>query len=86
MFKLSRSQSVGFAESPNNMLIFFTLATLWPALIAATPPPATQEIVEAQEVRSLSGKLDAIPVFNSYRKEFCSLLFLVGARPTLPRT
>lgn len=60
MFKLSRSIK--------NMLQFLTLAALWPSLITFAPP-ATTEVVEAQEVRALPGKLDSVPVFNSNSPE-----------------
>jgi hypothetical protein len=52
------------------MLQFLIFASLAPQLIAANPPaPVSQEIVEAQEVRSLPGKLDNTPVFNSNSPE-----------------
>ncbi len=52
------------------MLPFFDIAHLAPQLVAATlPAPASQEIVENQEVRSLPGKLDNTPVFNSNSPE-----------------
>jgi Protein of unknown function (DUF3370) len=52
------------------MLPFFNIAYLVPQFSAATPPaPVSQEIVEAQEVRSLPGKLDNTPVFNSNSPE-----------------
>jgi Protein of unknown function (DUF3370) len=45
--------------------IFFLAQTLPPTL----PAPKPQEVVEAQEVRALPGKLDKIPVFNSNSPE-----------------
>ena len=39
-------------------------------LAQTTPRPAPQEIVQAGEVRSLPGKLDTVPVFNSNSPEW----------------
>lgn len=46
------------------MLPIFTLAQVSPM-----PPTTPQEIVQNQEVRSLPGKLDSVPVFNSNSPE-----------------
>lgn len=51
------------------MLIPWMLPSLLPGLIAQTPPPPPQEIVQPQPVRPLPGGLDAVPVFNSNSPE-----------------
>jgi hypothetical protein len=71
---LTSIESDDFIDEPipdPNMLTFLNLAVFPPNAphIAASPAPASQEIIETQEVRPLPGKLDEVPVFNSNSPE-----------------
>ncbi|HBB33316.1 MAG TPA: hypothetical protein DDZ80_12800 [Cyanobacteria bacterium UBA8803] len=51
------------------MLSFLPIFPLAQAVPIPSPPPASQELVKPQEVRTLPGQLDHVPVFNSNSPE-----------------
>jgi hypothetical protein len=65
--------SFGLAISPSlGCAVFYSNPNQNNSAVLAqtTPRPAPQEIVQAGEVRSLPGKLDTVPVFNSNSPEW----------------
>jgi Protein of unknown function (DUF3370) len=70
LFGLSLVPNLGCTTKTSFSNSWQSLAVVQNKVVAQTPKPAPQEIVQAGEVRALPGKLDTIPVFNSNSPEW----------------